>query len=94
MTLNSRMKSAEQVDARCLMALIIHKKYSSKIVLSIFMISAILNLLSCSKTSFSPEANSSLANPVLFENTYKSQSSEVQYSQANAAENQIGRAHV
>ncbi len=70
------------------MSLHIQKKSVSKIAATIFMTSLILNLLSCNKTNFTPDANSSLANPVLFENTYKSSASEVQYTQANSEENQ------
>lgn len=61
---------------------------SSKVTTTIFMISLSLNLLSCSKTNFTPDSDSSLSNPVLFENTYKTEDSEVQYTQANAEENQ------
>lgn len=60
----------------------------SKITTAIFMTSLTLNLLSCNQTNFTPDPNSSLANPVLFENTYKTQASEVQYTQANGEENQ------
>ena len=67
---------------------LIQKFSLSKAVVTVFIAPLILNLMSCSKTSFTPDANSSLANPILFENTYKSAASEVQYVQPNAEENQ------
>lgn len=66
----------------------IQKNSVSKIVATIFLTSLTLNLMSCNKTNFTPDENSSLSNPVLFENTYKSAASEVQYTQANLDENQ------
>jgi von Willebrand factor type A domain len=57
-------------------------------VFTVVMTSLTVCLMSCNKTSFTPDQNSSLSNPVLFENTYKSASSEVQYIQSNSEENQ------
>lgn len=64
------------------------EKSGSKTLIALIMVSSSLNLLSCSKTRFSLGSNSSLSNPTLFENTFKTESSEVQYVQANSEENQ------
>lgn len=63
------------------------KQSATKAIGSLFMIISVLNFLSCSKTNFTPDENSALANPVLFENTYKTSPSEIQYTQPNLAEN-------
>ncbi len=69
------------------MSSLVHTKSFSQVAVTIVTTALSINLVSCSQTNFSPVPNSSLATPVLFENTYKSAASEVQYEQANSDEN-------